>query len=546
MAPNGETAPLLGRREYEAMKMKSKPSLFSPATLILFAGFIISLSFSYTQTPLLYTFRVMVCEEFYKHAPPYEGTGDRCARNEIDAGAATQVAIMGAATVLCGITNLFVAGWEMRKYGPKKALAIQTFFPAIRVVIQAASLFIGARAGVIIMQLSQLTGVWGGPAGYILILNTIVAEITEPAGRTAMFGRLQGVLMLGVSLGLIVGGVIAEEFGIEKPFEAAGISFLACTAYVLSFVPYIDPRDLSSDNDRDKPKGFMGFLGPLKVLGSQKMRLVDGRTVKHYGIFFLAFGIFTGVLATGYAPTLIQMYSISAFGFTTTNNSLLMSVNCLVRGLFLMFVFPHIISYGRLAFKTTDLPSSDTPPESPLPTHPHDIDPLPAVVADQEEPTKPPEPVAVTQGAGFDLFFLRWSLLIDGIITASSAFAAQGWHMYLVGSLLPLASGSAPAAKGVLTEMVPPNRKADALQAMTFIEYSATLTTMGVFGFVFSSFADIGKSYLTFYCNAAVAVVGVLILLFSRFPPPGSEMIVGQIETEPLLSDETEEEAHES
>ncbi|KAI1147693.1 major facilitator superfamily transporter [Nemania diffusa] len=538
MAADDETAPLLGQREFEATKASVKPPFFSRATLILLAGFLISISFSYTQTPLLYTFHVMVCEEFYKHAPPYEGTGDRCARNEVDAGAASQVAIMGAATILCGITNLFVAGWEMRKYGPKKALAIQTFFPAIRVAIQTTSLFIGARAGIIIMQLSQLTGVWGGPAGYILILNTIVAEITEPAGRTAMFGRLQGVLMLGVSLGLIVGGVLAEKFGIKTPFEVAGVSFLICTAYVLSSVPYIDPKDLSSEDSSPKGKGFFGFLSPLKVLGAQKMILADGRTLKHYGIFFLALGIFTGVLATGYAPTLIQMYSMTAFQFTSTNNSLLMSLNCLVRGLFLMFVFPRIISSGRLAFKTSDEPLPDSPPDSPLPTEPHDIDPFPAPGADQEEPTKPLKPVTMTQGAGFDLFFLRGSLLIDGIVTVSSAFATQGWHMYLVGTLLPLASGSAPAAKGVLTEMVPSNRKADALQAMTLVEYSATLTTMGVFGFIFSSFADIGKSYLTFYCNAAVAIVGVLILLLSKFPPAGSEMITDHTETEALLSDE--------
>ncbi|KAI1125569.1 major facilitator superfamily transporter [Nemania abortiva] len=541
MATDDETAPLLGERESEPVKAKSTPSFFSRATLILLGGFIISLSFSYTQTPLIYTFHVMVCEEFYKHAPPYEGPGDRCARNEVDAGAASQVAIMGAATILCGITNLFVAGWEMRKYGPKKALAIQTFFPAIRVAIQATSLFIGARAGIIIMQLSQLTGVWGGPAGYILILNTIVAEITEPAGRTAMFGRLQGVLMLGVSLGLIVGGILAEKFGIKTPFEVAGVSFLVSTTYVLSFVPYIDPKDLSSDDSRPKGKGLLGFLSPLKVLGPQKMVLKDGRIAKHYGIFFLALGIFTGVLATGYAPTLIQMYSMTAFKFTSTNNSLLMSVNCLVRGLFLMFVFPRIISVGRLAFKTSDLPGPDTPPDTPFPTEPHDIDPFPPTGEDQEEPTKPPKPVTITQGAGFDLFFLRWSLLIDGIVTTSSAFATQGWHMYLVGSLLPLASGSAPAAKGVLTEMVPPNRKADALQAMTLVEYSATLTTMGVFGFIFSSFADIGKSYLTFYCNAAVAIVGVLILLLSRFPSQGSEMITDHPESDALLSDEGRE-----
>jgi hypothetical protein len=60
--------------------------------------------------------------------------------------------------------------------------------------------------------------------------------------------------------------------------------------------------------------------------------------------------------------------------------------------------------------------------------------------------------------------------------------------------------------------MVPANRKIEALQAMTLVEYSATLTTMGVFGFIFSSFADIGKSYLTFYCNAVRSYPNPLFL----------------------------------
>ncbi|KAI1811956.1 major facilitator superfamily transporter [Poronia punctata] len=541
MTANDETTPLLENRDenerdrgQEHEQKDVKTPFFGPATIVLMAGFLISLSFSYTQTPILYSFHLMVCEEFYKHAPPYDGTGDRCARNEVDAGAAMQFSIMAAATIVCGITNLFFAGWEMRKYGPKKALAIQTFFPAIRVTIQALSLFVGARNGLIIMQLSQLMGIWGGPVGYILILNTIVAEITEPAGRTAMFGRLQGVLMLGTSLGYMLGGILAEEVGITTPFEVAGVSFLVSTACVLSFLPYIDPKTLS-DDQTPKAKGPLSFLAPLKNLGPQKIRLRDGRIISHYGILFLALGIFTGVLATGYAPTLIQMYSMAAFQFTSANNSLLMSVNCLVRGLFLMFVFPRIIARGRKFYKTDDESHPETSPESPspspLPTEPRDIDPVPAIVADQEEPTKPPKPATVTEGAGFDLFFLRASLLVDGFITVSSAFATQGWHLYLVGTLLPLASGSAPASKGVLTEMVPSNRKADALQAMTLVEYSATLTTLGMFGFIFSSFADIGKSYLTFYCNAAVAIVGVGLLLFARFPPSGSEMVYGDDET---------------
>ncbi|KAI1324714.1 hypothetical protein F5Y16DRAFT_402125 [Xylariaceae sp. FL0255] len=523
-----ETTPLLGdSQDVHPPKQENKQSkFFSPAVRSLLAGFMISLSFCYTQTPILYTFHLMVCEEFYKHAPPYEGSGNRCARNEIDAGAAVQFAIMGIATVFIGIMNLFVAGWEMRHYGPKASLAIQTFFPAVRVVIQATSLAIGAKTGLIIMQLSQLVGIWGGPAGYILVLNTIIAEVTEPEGRTAMFGRLQGIIMIGSALGFFFGGLAAEKINITAPFEIAAVSFLICCTFTLLFVPYIDPITLSSDT---KAKGLAGFFGPIKILGPQMMRLQDGRLKKHFGLLFLAFGVYLGVLATGYAPTLIQMYSMTVFEFDPMSNSILMAVGLLIRGVFLMGIFPIIIKYGRIWYKKTDEPLPDTAPESPIPTHPEEIDPMPAnIVNHQEEPAKAPKPISEVQGAGFDLFFLRWSLLIDGLITALAAFATQGWHMYLVAFLLPLASGTAPASKGVLTEMVPANRKADALQAMTLVEHSAILSTLGLFGFIFSSFAAIGMSYLTFYCNAAIAVIGVSVLVCARFPPRGSEMVAAE------------------
>ena len=55
MASNEETTPLLRDGDFEATKLTSKKPFIAPTTLILFAGFIISLSFSYTQTP--YVFR---------------------------------------------------------------------------------------------------------------------------------------------------------------------------------------------------------------------------------------------------------------------------------------------------------------------------------------------------------------------------------------------------------------------------------------------------------------------------------------------------------
>lgn len=48
---------------------------------------------------------------------------------------------------------------------------------------------------------------------------------------------------------------------------------------------------------------------------------------------------------------------------------------------------------------------------------------------------------------------------------------------------------------------------------------------MNRFGFVFSALAETGQAHLTFYVNAAVAVVGMAVLYLSHFPPLDSTMV---------------------
>lgn len=45
-------------------------------------------------------------------------------------------------------------------------------------------------------------------------------------------------------------------------------------------------------------------------------------------------------------------------------------------------------------------------------------------------------------------------------------------------------------------------QRSDALNAVTLVENIARLATQGLFGFVFASLAGVGKSYITFFCNA--------------------------------------------
>ncbi|KAL6364443.1 hypothetical protein LRP88_01844 [Fusarium phalaenopsidis] len=475
-----ETTPLLPKNE-PAKKSRVGSWLkraFKVENRILLAGFLITLSFSFTQVP----------------------------RDEITAGTATQFSILGT-------LNLFVAGWTVKKFGPKAALLAQIFIPAIRVVTQIIGVVAGKSEGMMIIQATQLITILGGPAGYI---------------RTAVFGQLQGAIMLGQGLGYLTGGMIGDAIDIRAPFDVAFVSFILAGIYVFFSLPYISPESMSN-GQKPGQRGVSGFLAPLRVLTPQKLRLKDGKYRKHYGVIFLCSGIFLGVLATGYAPLLIQMYATAAFNFDQGNNGWLMSEFAFMRSVFLIFMFPPIIAWGRRRFSSK--PLSEVPEEvvddaasQHLPTSAGEFDATLGEQADHE-PYEAPPSKKEDDGCLFDLVFLRWSLVVDGALTTVAAFATRSWHIYLSAFLLPFGSGSAPAAKGVITQMCPDSQRADALNAVTLVENVARLATQGLFGFIFASLAEAGKAYATFFCNAAIALLAMGVLLFSNFPPAGSTLV---------------------
>lgn len=526
-----ESTPLIANGD--ATKQGSPPSLVSRLwsavnveNRILLAGFLITLSFSFTQVPIFYVFHLMVCDVYYDKHPPFDGVGDRCSLNEIAAVTARQFSFLAMSTSVCGTLNLFITGRVVKKYGPRFALILQTVIPALRVALQVFGVIAGGEAGMLFIQFTQLVTILGGPNGYILVVNIIASEIVEPVRRTEVFGRLQGCLMLGQATGFLTGGMIGNAYSIKTPFEVAFVSFLLAATFAFLALPYISPGSMS-DSKIPSKGGISGFLAPLKVLNPQKLRLESGALRKHYGVLFLCCGVFLGVLATGYAPLLIQMYATAVFEFDQGNNGWLMFEFAFVQSIFLIFMFPTIISKGRKWFKSGS-PQKEVVNDQPddtavLPTSPRQFE-APAGPLDEGEPVAL-EPAQERTSCEFDLFFLRWSLVVDGALTTIAAFATQRWHIYLAAFLLPFGSGSAPAAKGVITEMCTSSQRADALNALTLVENMARLSTVGLFGFIFALLADAGKAYITFYCNAAIAVLGMGVLLLSRFPPLGSTLI---------------------
>jgi hypothetical protein len=451
----------VGDRHDAAEAKKKATSWFTrilgpPNTVkVLLAGFIITFAFSFTQVPIFYVFHLMECDVYYETHPPHTGPGDRCSLNEIAAGTATQFSILGMSTTFCGTLNLFVTGWSIKRWGPRFALVLQTFIPAIRVATQVVGVLAGGNAGINIIQTTQLITIFGGPAGYILVVNTIAGELVEPAQRTAVFGQLQACIMLGQAISYLLGGMVGDAFGIRMPFQVAFVLFLFATLYSRTVIPYIDPASLS-DGKKTRAKGIKGFLAPLKILAPQRIRFMDGRVANHFGVFFLCCGIFLAVLATSYGPLLIQMYATAYFDFTQADNGWLMSGNALCRSIFLFFAFPRIIDGGRkwwvgrrekadggppLASSSTPTAAAQTKHDDPnalsrIPSRPEQLEaPMwSGNQMSQEESMPQPEtrrPDDDRTASHFDLFFLRWSLLLDGIMTGAAALCTKRWHIFL-------------------------------------------------------------------------------------------------------------------
>jgi MFS family permease len=524
----GETAPLLPHEEVKPEEGKWGNSVLIRALL---CAFFVSLTFAITQVPILYAFRLMTCDAYYETHDTDPSLPDPCANREIEAGAARSFTVLAASTMVFGLLNLLVAAWTIKRLGVKRALIIQIFFPAVRLLIQTIGVIKGSAVGIMILQASQIITVIGGPMGYVLCLNTLVADVVNHENRTGALGRLQGCMYFGTAVGFLIGGVVGDVFGIITPFQMTLSLFILCCVYVAISLPAVETPSENENLAPTETVGITRFFGPLRVFAPQRWKLPNGQIQKQFGALTLGIGVFLGILATGYIAVLLQMYATAEFDFNTSQNGALIFLYSSLQGGFLSFVFPRIITSGRKwlgSRKATDECNSESP-DVGAPVHVNVFPPTPAV-SDNVNPMEnddPPNPPLHDdhENFAFDLYYAQFSLLLDGILTGLAVFVSEGWQMYIVAALLPFAAGTGAASKGTILQMLPDSDRVDALSGITLVENIARLSTVGVFGLAFAALAEVGKSHLTFVCNAAVALLGFVVLLLSRFPPKGSHRV---------------------
>ncbi|WVF69934.1 hypothetical protein IAT40_004718 [Kwoniella sp. CBS 6097] len=492
---------------------------FPPVRRVMFTSFLLSMTFAFTQTSLLYAFRIMSCDEYYKTR---QWTGnpqaDRCAITPVEGNTARQIALMGATTTTCTIANLFVTGWFIKRFGVKAAMFQQTFWAAFRNLCQMYALSVGGGLGIKIIQTTQMFNILGSAGGYQIASNVFIAALVEAEQRTSQFGVLTGVIMLGSSAGYTLGGLAFNYFGLLAPFQCAFALLCFCTIFGSLFLPYLAPehKDETASSALKAEKKKQSFLAPLKIF-IPRLFHKDGKLQRDYNLLLLGAGAFFSVLATGYVGVALQLVGTDAFGFKPGQSGMMLSGNLLVKAFFLSICFPRIITYGRrLLSHRTDIPSSaatDEHPESPLEAEEPDD-----VGAPREDQAR--TPTDVLHGSTFDLYFLRWSIFVDGLLTGLTTLSTKGWHLYLAAGVLPFASATGSACKGVTLDFVSQEERADALGAIALVEKVAQVSTISLFGYAFALFSEHGQPTLVFLANGSIAMVAFLLLLFVRMPKP--------------------------
>ncbi|WWD16942.1 hypothetical protein CI109_101374 [Kwoniella shandongensis] len=493
---------------------------------------ILQMAYSFTAVSMLYVIRQMTCEEHYKTSEnagesAYHPSVDRCNIGEVESASATAITALGTVTTVFAVVNLFYARWTIETYSFRASLIQQACWPVVRLVCQMIAILIGRRWGVLIMCASQALSGLGGPQGYQLVANSYASSLVTSSEETAVFGQLQGCVMIGTALGYVAGGWAGTNITVSSPFQAATALTLLSIAYAVVMIRNEEKSNVSDvphgDDQDTKNAQNSNWLSPLKVFMPRNVVDQDGKERKYTGLLITGIGIFIGVLATGFNPILLQIYATSAFSFLSEQNGYMMALNSSFRAVFLSFCFPRLVHTGRAWYaRKRSSPTGAqiaTAPTLNMPIDVVDFDVPQQGAGVYEEPCQPME---AEPGVHFDLVYLCISMLLDTTFTGSIALLRKPWQMYLVVGLLPLAAGSAPVSKGIITEMCEPSQKVDALSAMAILETVGFLCTTTLTGWLFAIFAENGRSYMTFVVEACIGMCAVLCLSLARFPPRGS------------------------
>ncbi len=155
-----------------------------------------------------------------------------------------------------------------------------------------------------------------GSAFYMSAILLVIADRATPKERGRSNGAFQSSVLFGLTISPVIGGVIANEFGIRAPFYTHSIFSIFLIFFIWRWFPKgYTRRSYSSDHQTNKcsqPLSHRSLIWSL--LSDRKFLLIS----------LVAFMIF--VVRAGSRDTIIPLLGTEALGLTTKDLGLLFTL----------------------------------------------------------------------------------------------------------------------------------------------------------------------------------------------------------------------------
>jgi DHA1 family multidrug resistance protein-like MFS transporter len=180
-----------------------------------------------------------------------------------------------------------------------------------------------------------------GSAMYMTGAQIYLADISTPSNRAKNIATNQGALFIGVSVGPVIGGFVAEWFGLRAPFLVVGLFVLLASLHAWLRLPETRPA----------PRPF-----PPAANGDERARerpvrqLLSSRNF--LAVSAVSFALF--VTRTGGQQALLPLHGANEFGLSSGGLGLVFTMMALVN---LVALAPSALLADRFGRKWAIVPS---------------------------------------------------------------------------------------------------------------------------------------------------------------------------------------------
>jgi MFS family permease len=171
-----------------------------------------------------------------------------------------------------------------------------------------------------------------GSSMYMTGSLAYLIDIATPNNRTRLLAVNQGALLIGVSIGPSLGGLVAAEYGLRAPFFVVAVAALIATVYGYFRMPEtIKPIEDGTIQPRFRSKTMAGLRG-----------------LRSAPFLAIAFANFAYFLTRGTAPnTLMPLMAVDSFSLSVDQIGLLLGAMAMMSLILLPFASTIADRWGR-------------------------------------------------------------------------------------------------------------------------------------------------------------------------------------------------------